>query len=121
MTTITTGASTITPSIVTTYEARRAAQTIVHVILGSPEPDVSLRPALRRSGRIELGFAGPTCEADSNAAAGVLAGASVFTLTDPDRATHNMTFVVTGDIPRALEDTTRNAYTVAFEFQEVSV
>lgn len=120
-TTITTGATVITPTIVLGYEESREAQSIVHPILGSTTPDVTLRPAVLRTGRLSCGFSGATSETLSKSAADTLAGASTFALADTDRATVAMTFVVPqgSQVTRTLEDETRNAWVVSFDFQEV--
>ncbi len=49
-TTITAGASVITPLLVEGFEAARSGGAIVHTILGRANPDVTLRPAGTRTG-----------------------------------------------------------------------
>lgn len=119
-TTITTGASTITPTLVLGYSADREAQTIVHEILGSASPDVTLRPGKLRSGRLELGFQGATSQANSKTAADLLSGAATFNLVSTDLTTIPMPFVVQGTVTRELEDASRNAWIVSFDFQETA-
>ena len=116
-TTITHGASTITPILVLGYGADRAANNIVHAIPGRSNPDVTLRPANLRTGTLELGF---TSELESKDAADLHATGGVFTLSDTDRASVGMSYVASGRISRALEDTTRGAWVISVDFQEVT-
>ena len=70
-----------------------------------------------------LGFFGPTAEAASAEAESVLSGAAVFTyITDPDRPSLALMFVIPdgGSILRSLDDVTRAAWTVEFDYREVS-
>lgn len=118
--TITSGASTITPTIVTDYSSEREAQSLVHVILGSPNPDITLRPATLRKGRLELGFHGASSEADSKTALDLLATSVTFNLVSSDRTSIPMLFVVQGRVSRVLEDVSRGAWLVSFEYQETT-
>lgn len=118
-TTITQGANTIAPQEVLSVSSEQTAGNIVHPILGRANPDVTLRPAGMRTGSIEMGFSGPNSETDSAAARALLAAGGVFTMTSTDRATVNMTFVASGRITRELEETTRNAWTISLDYQEV--
>lgn len=120
-TTITQGASTITPTVVLGWQGNREAQTIIHYVLGDAVPDATLRPASRHSGRLSLGFQGASSETNSKTAETLLSGAvGSFTLVSTERSSLNMVFVVTGTITRELEDATRDAWIVSFDFQEVS-
>lgn len=119
-TVITTSALTIAPDAVTAIESARAAATIVHAVLGSPSPDITLRPATARAGRLEMWFTGPGGETRSKDAVNALSAAASFTLTRDDLTTLSMTFVVQGGISRALDTATRAAWIVQCEFQEVS-
>jgi len=119
-TTITSGASTLSPTVVDGYEANREAQTIVHVIPGSATPDVILRPALLRSGTLTCMWHGASSEANSKTAADLLATAATFALVSTDRTSIPMPFVVTGTVTRRLEDQSRDAWIVSFGFQETA-
>lgn len=116
---ITTGAAAITPTIVLGFDTDCESQNNVHPIIGRPIPDVTLRPATSRTGRITLGFHGPTSETDSADAETLLRTPAVFTVVSDDRATLAMSFVVYGRIERRLDDESRDAWTVAVEFREV--
>ncbi|GAB6856475.1 hypothetical protein [Microbacterium xylanilyticum] len=117
-TTITAGASVITPLLVEGFEAARSGGAIVHTILGRANPDVTLRPAGTRTGALELLFAD---EAKANQAWSALAVAGVFTLASDERAI-GMTFVIPeGErIGLKLDDTTRNHWHVTVPYREVT-
>lgn len=117
--TITTGAGTITPTLLLGYQAARQAQTIVHPILGRADPDVTLRPATLRTGTLGMGFSGVGSAAASKAAEDLLATAALFTLSDTDLPSIGMKFAVTGNITRELEDETRSAWLVSVDYTEV--
>ncbi len=120
-TTITGGPTLIVPIILTDLSETREGGSLVHRVLGRVDPDVTLRPAGLRSGRIELGFAGADAESASQSAVASLSTASVFTLVDTERATFDMRFIVPegGRIERPIESETRAAFVVAFDYQEV--
>ena len=119
-TTITSGASTITPTAVLGYQAVRESRTIVHPVLGSANPDVSLRPATLRSGELSLGFQGSASEANSKTAADLLSTAATFNLVSSERTSIPMPFVVQGQVRRELESESRDAWLVTFSFQETA-
>lgn len=114
---ITHGAGTITPEVVDGYEAVRQARSIVHNIIGRPDPDVTFRPAGLRSGTLSLVFA---TSARAHAAASVLAVPGRFNLTDVAVPEVSMAFVVAGgEISVQLDSATRTVWTVTIPFQEV--
>lgn len=117
MTTLSNGTVTITPELVTGYETMRTARTIAHDVIGRPDPDVTLRAAGTRKGRLELLFVD---EASANQAAQLHAAASVWTLADPDLSTIGMLYVVAaGDITSSLEDQSRELWLVSVPYLEV--
>lgn len=118
---ITRGVDTIEPTIIEGYRSERESRNIVHPILGRAEPDVTLRPSSLRGGSLTLGFESATSEDDSKAAEDILGDSGVFALTSSDRSTVDMSFVVVGTPARELEDETRDAWLVVFEYQEVLV
>lgn len=119
MTTISDGTTTITPILIDGYESNRASRNVVHPILGTNVPAVSLRPAALRTGHL-------TALVENRAAAvaleSVLAGANLLTFTDTD-TTLSMTFVLGGDgrIDVTLDRNTRRRWTVEFDYVEVGV
>lgn len=122
---IVTGSTVIAPTLILGYESSRPGGAIVHPIIGRPDPDVTLRPAGRRTGTLELLFAGEELAANEAAAAAAEAAhatPAVFTLTSTDRPSLAMSYVVpaTGRIARQLDAATRNAWTVRIDFHEVA-
>ncbi len=145
MTTIITHADgTIFPTLIEGYESTRDSGNVAHPIVGSDNPDYTLRPAGLRTGTLTLLFAdtpastGYVIEDDyvvpveipeqsaedaSLVCETVHASAQVFTLTTADRATILMTYVVRagGKIIRTLDRDTRSVWLVAVEYQEIRV
>lgn len=118
MTTIIHGTGSITPEVVNGFEASREARSIVHTILGRPDPDVTFRPAGLRSGTLSLVFADGATAASAEAA---LTVPQVLTLTDPDVPKVGMSFVVAGGgVRTVLDDETRTVWIVEVPFQEVT-
>lgn len=115
---ITSGATTISQFSIVGYESTRESGNVVHKIIARAAPDVSVRVAGLRTGRMTLAFSGPSAETDSAVAEALLAGASVFTLTS-DQTSVAMTFVVAEDgrLSRALSDA--GAWRVTLDWQEV--
>ena len=118
--TITGGSTPINPSIILGLSEQIPGGTVVHPILGRIDPDVTLRPAAVRTGTLELGFTASNAETASFAAVNALRSAAVFRLA-AERGTLAMAFVVpeNGRIERRLDDTTRSAWTVTVDYQEV--
>lgn len=121
---IVTGSTVIRPTLILGYQSTRAAGNVVHPIINRPSPDVTLRPASLRTGTLELLFAGDDSAAVETASAEaetLHATAAVFTLISDDRPSIAMSYVVSGNgqISRALDPSTRDAWTVTVPFQEV--
>lgn len=119
MTVFSNGTATITPQLVDSYESTSEHGNVVHRVLGSDQVDVVLRPASLRTGTMSLVIGAD--EAAASAAEVALRTASVWTLTDDDRATVEMTFVVNGSVTRTLDDETRDVWLVGFGWQEVTL
>lgn len=119
-TVITYTGGSITPDMVLAYQSRREAGNIVHPILGRSNPDVTFRPAMLRTGTLELGFYGDTSEEDSLAAEEAHALGVVFTLASTDRGSIEMSYVVSGAVVRTIAES-RTAWTLDVEYQEVGV
>ncbi len=114
------GAAPIYPDMILGYESSREGGSLVHPILGTSNPDVSLRPAQLRTGMLSLAFLAASAEADSKAAEDQLSTVSVFTLLEDQRTTIGMRFVVSGPIRRALDPESRSAWTVEVDYTEVA-
>ena len=117
---ITGGPTTIAPDAVEGYESNREGGTLVHPILGGA-PDVTLRQAQLRAGKLVLKFVSATGEADSKTAEDSLSSAAVFTFSETSAATIGMRFVVpdSGGVRRALSAQTGRVWAVTVDFQEV--
>jgi len=107
---------TITPLAVTTYLTSREAGTIIHPILGRSNPDVTLRPAMTRTGTLVLAF---TAEADAKEAEDAHAAGGVFSLTSDSLTTIEMYYVANGRIERELADGSTH-WIVRVDFQEIA-
>jgi hypothetical protein len=103
------------PDLLLGYEVTRASRSVQHEILGGGT-DVTMRPAAARRGTLRLLFASEaasiTCELEHSKAQG-------FLLQDTERPAINMTYVVTGDVTRALDEQSRALWTVDIPFMEV--
>lgn len=115
-TTITTGSTTITPLLVTGWQASQESRNIVHTIIGRSSPDVTLKTANMRTGTLEMLFG---TAADADEARTLHVEAAVFTLTSSELSQVNMAYVVAGSISSILEDETRRLWTISVDFQEV--
>lgn len=116
MTTISDGTTTITPVLTLGYESSRDSRNIFHDVIGRDYPDVTLRAASLRHGTLTYLF---ETEADSLACEQLHRADSTFTVTDDDRDSIGMAYVVSGSITRTLDDDTRDLWTVAVDFQEI--
>lgn len=115
-TTITDGTTTVEPVLVTGWESERETRNVLHPIINRNDHEVTLRPAVPRSGTLELLF---ETLADAVEAEVMHAQAKEFTLTDSDHAALAMTYVAHGRIRLALDEDTRDAWTLSVGFQEV--
>lgn len=115
-TTVSNGITTLTPTVVLGWESRQPSKTQIHPILGSTNPDVTTRPALLRTGTLELMFA---TEANANSCRTMHTAAGVFTLTSNDLSYISMSYVVAGEVTVKLDDVTLNRFVVSIDFQEV--
>lgn len=114
---ITHNTGTIAPAVVEGFEAVQSARSIVHTILGRPDPDITYRPAGLRTGTLTLVFASG---ADAASARAILVVPQVFTISDPDVPEVTMPFVVAGgDISSSLADS-RKSWIVTVPYQEVT-
>lgn len=112
----------ITPAVVNGFAATRPAPSVVHTILGRPDPDITYRPAGLRAGTLKLVF---ETGAEAAAAESVLGAPQVFVLSDPDVPEVYMPFVVadgdgSGEIRSTLDDETQTVWTLEVPFQEVT-
>jgi len=116
-TTVTSGATTLTPVLVNGYRSTREAGNIVHQVIGTEWPAVTLRPARPRSGTLAM-----LCASLSDALAmeALHANAATLTLADTDLAGLAMAYVASGRIEVELDRDTRAHWWVRVDFQEIS-
>jgi hypothetical protein len=117
VTTISDGTTTLTPLLVLGWSPTREARSRAHPLIGSPNPDVTLRPHASRSGTLRI-----LCEDESAAAAmeALHTAGLLLTLADPDLASVGMTYAVTGPVNPELDPQTRRRWVVSADFTEVS-
>lgn len=118
-TSVSDGDTTVIVTTLTGYSAEREGRNIVHTIIGTPDPSVTLREAGLRSGELEALV--PTLAMATDLET-LLAGALPMTLSDSEVTGVNMSFVVPdgGRITVTLDDETRDRWLVRWDFQEVS-
>ncbi|SEM73281.1 hypothetical protein [Cryobacterium luteum] len=107
---------TIVPQLVLGYAASRRSRNVVHELLDSPDPAVTLRPAGRLTGVLELFFldfaTAHACELAHKTA-------GIFTFTDTDLPAAGMRYITTDTTDITLDDTRRRCI-VSVPFQEVA-
>lgn len=115
--TISDGVTTVTPDLTDGWNDTLTSRNVIHEVLGTAEVSVSLRPTAARSGTAKLTFL--TSEADARAAQTLLGTAAVLTYATTDRSTLGMDFVLAGAATVELDDDSRDAWIVTFDFQEI--
>ncbi|QQD75105.1 hypothetical protein I8920_09510 [Curtobacterium sp. YC1] len=103
------------PLLVDGWEESAEGKNIVNPIMGGGV-DVTLQAASKRTGSFVLVY---TDESDAQAAFEMHRKAAVFTLSDSERPSVAMTYVLAGDLTRALDDESREFWLVTVNFQEV--
>lgn len=107
----------VRPMLLDGYEAKRELGTLVHPILGRPDPDVTMRPAGLRAGVLRLVM--PDAES-AHAAVDALLQPHVFELVPATVTQMGMRFVVAGDeATTELDKTTRVRWIVQVPYREV--
>lgn len=114
-TTLSNGTTTLTPKLILGWQSDQATKTQIHPIIGSTTPDVTTRPALKRSGTLQVLF---NTETQANTCRTMHTAAGTFTLTSTDLSHINMTYVVAGDTSVKIADT-MNHWIVSIGYQEV--
>lgn len=115
-TTISDGMSSVTPILVVEYVHRRQTRTIVHDVIGSGVPDVTLRPAGTRSGRLSAVL---TDRGDVATLDAMLASAAVLTIaSDDEPLLDGLRLVVAEDDPEVRLDGART-WVVTWTYREI--
>lgn len=109
------GTTTLVPRLVLDVATYRASRSIVHEVLGSPSPDITLRPLGTRSGVLTLFV---LTAADARALEELHLTGLPMTFTDPE-AYQSMRYVVDGAVTVTyLAEVDR--WTVAVGYREVT-
>lgn len=114
---ITQGTATIVPQLVLNYRASRSSRNVLHELVESQDPAVTLRSTGLRRGTLQLLFAGPV---SAGTAATVLARTGLFAYSDSGNSSNNMSFYVDGDITKSQAEAGSAAWIVTVDFQETS-
>ncbi|CAO1650539.1 hypothetical protein NYA9BBAC_00907 [Salinibacterium sp. NYA9b] len=107
----------ITPELVDGYKSSRESRNVIHTILGTNTPAVTLRTAGLRTGTLTALF---KTLAEAQVLENALLAGAVLTFADTDNDGLLMDFVVDGEISVELEDDGRALWLVEFDYQEVS-
>lgn len=118
MTTMSDGVTTVAPLLVLGWSASNPLRSVVHAVLGSTVPDVTLRPSGDRTGTLEV-----LCEdeAQANEVVALHTQGVVYTLTEDVLTSISMDYVVAGEVVATLEDQTRRRWVVSIPYAEVVV
>ncbi len=118
MPTLTRGLVTLVPVDILGWSTTRVTASVVHPIMGDPEPDITLRVPGLSSGELRTLWgdeAGALAARDALAAVG-----GPWVLTVPERPTLAMTFQVVGDITLAALADTGTGWSLTCRVQEVA-
>jgi hypothetical protein len=107
----------VLPLLVDGYTSSRPIRHVVHEVLGNGTAEVTFRPSPRRAGTLRLLFATETAATDAETQ---LRKPSQFSLTDPDRPSILMVFVVVGTLVRQLDDESRELWVLEVPYQEIA-
>ncbi len=113
-TTITSGSTSIFPSLVMNYKTERDSRNVFHHVIGKAEPDVSLEIDATSYGKLELFF---EYKADAWDAYTDLATGVPMDLSDTDTPEVNMTFCRDGRMSLALSGD-RKHWILEMEYRE---
>jgi len=116
-TTITAGATVVTPRVVLGYLAESESGNTIHDVIGASDPAVTLGVESSRSGTLGLVF---TSTALAWAARSFLKTGAVFTLASTDSTPMAMRFVRDGRMSIELDDETLSTYTLRVTYREVA-
>jgi len=116
-TTISSGGTTITPTLVLGHATEQAAQAVRHDIIGQSLPSYTLAPDRARSGSHRLLFNSVTL---AEAARVFLSSKKVFVLVSTEIPQIGMTFIRDGAMTLALDETDERFWLLTVGYQEVA-
>jgi hypothetical protein len=114
-TTLSSAAGSITPKLILGWESIQESKTQTHPIIGAAKLDITIRPALKRSGTLRMLF---NTETQANNCRNIHTAAGVITMVSTDLDHIDMKYVVTGDTHVQIADT-MNHWIVSVVYQEV--
>lgn len=118
MTTIAKAGATVTALTVLGWDTTRPARTVVHAVIGKPEPDFTLRASGPRTGTVRYLFAEL---ADAEACESLHGDAPApVTLTDPATPGSPMVYLVTGAVHLTADDEAGTRWSVSVDFTEIT-
>lgn len=106
----------ILPRLVTQWNASATTRHIVHDVLGTPWPDVTVQPAGPRSGTMAAILDSEQDAADLFA---MLTGTSVITFSDDSTTIPTMRLLANGQVTVQQDDQDRTVWAVTFSYMEV--
>ncbi|PTT22611.1 hypothetical protein DBR36_01505 [Microbacterium sp. HMWF026] len=110
------GAGTTAPTVIDGYSTERESRNVVHDLIGGGIATTLILPR-PRSGELVLHYA---AEVQAWGALALLSNESAYVLTDSERPGVGMVFVVNGNVQLALDDDTRETWTVTVPYQEIN-
>lgn len=116
-TTITYGATTLTPTLVLGWESSQDTYNVIHDILGLTIPSVTLRGSKSRSGTLSTLW---QTAAQAEACRVLHSAPGVFTLASTEVPQLNMSYVVAGSVTATLDEDSSRLWTVSIDYQEVT-
>lgn len=109
--------SLITPDLVVGFSASYPTGNFIHDVIGSPNPTVTTNGSRLAKGTLTLLF---FTEESAHSATVFLRQAVAFQFSTTDLDHADMNLVVSGDITKTLDSESLAAWTVTFDFQEVT-
>lgn len=103
----------VSPVLVTQYSATFTTKHLLHDVLGSATPDITLQPAGPRSGTMAALL---DQERDAARLFQMLQGTTVMFFTDDDTDTTGMTFVANGSVTLSTDDQDKKYWVVTFDY-----
>jgi hypothetical protein len=98
------------------YESERTSGNVVHDVIGTGTPTVTLGEMSLRTGTLQYLCA---TRADATALENLHTQVGTVTLTEGDIGDVSMTYVCSGRVSVKLDDESRSVWTVSVDFQEV--
>lgn len=107
--------ATVAVPLITNYNYSRISQNIIHDTMESGTPQVTLRPAQTRSGRLEVLCSSRAMANDVEAIATTVGTIQLTSASDP---LADMTFVVSGAV-QLIEDSLNRVWNIFIDYREV--